>query len=228
MNMGTEHADDTERASRPALSRGLYLVLTNPAAGYEALTAMAVEANLPAVQFRPKAAPGKPLNNAELLRLACAMRDITRGSSTLFIVNDRPDLAVESDADGVHVGQTDLSPGEARRIVGKDRLVGLSTHNLDQVAASTNEPIDYIGFGPLYTTTSKANPDPVVGPEQLVHAARLAQHPIVAIGGLTLERIQELDPTCFHCAAVIRAVTEADRPLQAMQHIQRILTAPGT
>ena len=213
----------TERAPRPLLRRGLYLVLTNPAAGYEALTEMAVEANLPAVQFRPKALPGQPLDPAELLRLGRALRDITRGSSTLFIVNDLPALAVESDADGVHVGQTDQSPAEARQIVGDLRLVGLSTHNLDQVAASVKEPIDYIGFGPLYATNSKANPDPVVGPGLLSTASKLAQHPIVAIGGLTPTRMQDLDPTSFHCVAVIRAVTEADHPLQTMQRLQRIL-----
>mgnify|MGYP001765293534 CR=1 FL=1 len=208
---------------RPQLRRGLYLILTNPVAGYEILTEMAVEANLPAVQFRPKARPGQPPDDAELLRTARALRAITRGSSTLFIVNDRPDLAVECDADGVHVGQTDLAPREARRRVGEHRLVGLSTHNLLQVDAAANEPIDYVGFGPLYATNSKANPDPVVGPDQLARAAGLARHPIVAIGGLTPERILALDPASFRCAAVIRAVTEADHPLQAMRRIQHIL-----
>ncbi len=209
---------------RPHLRQGLYLVLTHPAGGVEALTKMAVMAQLPAVQFRPKTLPGQTLNEEELLRLACAMRELTRGSDTLFIVNDRPELAVASDADGVHVGQLDLSPGEARRIVGDHRLVGLSTHNLDQVKASASEPIDYIGFGPLYVTNSKQNPDPVVGPDRLAKTAKAAAHPIVAIGGLTSERIQALDASAFHCAAVIRAVTEAEDPLQAMRDIQRILT----
>jgi thiamine-phosphate pyrophosphorylase len=209
----------------PQLRQGLYLVLTHPAAGYETLTEMAVMAQLPAVQFRPKARPGLTLDDAELLRMACVLRELTRGSDTLFIVNDRPELAVESNADGVHVGQTDCSPAEARHIVGDHRLVGLSTHNLDQVAASTSDPIDYIGFGPLYATHSKLNPDPVTGTGPLARAAELAPHPIVAIGGLTLERIQALDASAFHCAAVIRAVTEAENPLQAMREFQTILTS---
>jgi len=184
---------------------------------------MAVRAQLPAVQFRPKALPGQTLNKEELLRVACAMRDLTRGSETLFIVNDWPELAVASDADGVHIGQTDCSPAEARKIVGDHRLVGLSTHNLDQVAASVPKPIDYIGFGPLYATNSKLNPDPVVGPDRLAQAAKAAAHPIVAIGGLTRERIQALDSSVFHCAAAIRAVTEAEDPLQTMRDMQCIL-----
>ncbi|OPZ61092.1 MAG: Thiamine-phosphate synthase [Deltaproteobacteria bacterium ADurb.Bin510] len=165
----------------------------------------------------------KQLDGAELLELAKRLRSITAGTKTLFIVNDRPDIAVLSGADGLHLGQNDLPPQEARKLVGAQMLVGLSTHNLGQVKASVGEPIDYIGFGPLYATNSKACPDPVIGPELLKQAAALAAHPIVAIGGLDQQRINTLDLKACRCAAVIRAVTEAGDPLSAMQALNQTI-----
>jgi len=200
------------------LAVGLYLVLTNPPGGYEALTEMAVQAELPAVQLRCKG------DDAKLFRLACRMREITKGSRTLFIVNDRPDIALMAQADGVHIGQGDLPAKEVRQLIGKEMLLGLSTHNLDQVAKSNDEPIDYIGFGPLYTTNSKERSDPVTGPEALTQAAQIARLPIVAIGGLTPSRISLLDPGTYNNIAVIRAVTLAENPFVAMKDINKIKT----
>ena len=205
------------RIGRRQLRRGLYLVLTEPPGGYETLTEMAVEAKLPAVQLRYK---GDDVRR--LLTLARNMREITRGSDTLFIVNDRPDVAIMVGADGVHVGQEDLPAAEVRRLVGPDMLLGLSTHNLDQVRAANDAPVDYIGFGPLYVTDSKEKPDPVVGPDMLDRAAREAHRPIVAIGGLDVARIRALDPCLYHNVAVIRAVTRADDPLAAMRAIDEL------
>ncbi len=199
------------------LGRGLYLVLTEPPGGYEALTEIAVQAGLPAVQLRYK---GEDVRR--LLALARSMRSLTWGSRTLFIVNDRPDVALMVGADGVHVGQEDLPAWEVRQLIGPEMLLGLSTHNLDQVRAANEEPVDYIGFGPLFTTDSKAKPDPVVGPEMLAQAARESRHPIVAIGGLTVERIRSLDPDQYHNVAVIRAVTRAEDPAAAMEMIDRL------
>jgi thiamine-phosphate pyrophosphorylase len=204
------------RLARKNLARGLYLILSEPRDGYEKLTELAVQAGLPAVQLRCKGADGK-----RFLELARAMRQITAGSRTLLIINDRPDIALLADADGVHVGQEDLSPQAVRRLIGPEKLLGLSTHNLDQVRQSVGEPVDYIGFGPLYATTSKANPDPVTGPRKLEAAAGISRHPIVAIGGLTLDRIARLDPQTFHDVAVITAVSEADDPLAAMTAIHQ-------
>ncbi|HAL92122.1 MAG TPA: thiamine phosphate synthase [Verrucomicrobia bacterium] len=208
-------------ASAPRLRRGLYLVLTDPPAGYERMAEWAMDAGLPAIQFRPKRIPSRIATDREWLRVARALRAITRGSSTLFIVNDRPDLAILSEADGIHVGQEDLPPGEVRRLIGNQRLLGLSTHNLDQVRAANAEPVDYIGFGPLFETNSKDHPDPVTGPDLLAQAAALSRHPIVAIGGLTAERVATLPCAHYRCAAVIRAVAEATDPALAMKTLQR-------
>jgi thiamine-phosphate pyrophosphorylase len=199
---------------RPQLQSGLYLVMTRPRDGYERLCACAVEAGIAAVQLRIK-----NHDEHDPLVLARRLRALTRGSSTLFIVNDSPEIAMESDADGLHIGQQDISAVEARQIIGPEKLLGLSTHNLEQVRAANNAPVDYIGFGPLYLTNSKACPDPVVGPEALEAAYQSTTHPIVAIGGLNLERIEKLGPHA-HNVAVIRAVSEAEDPLTAMRKIQ--------
>jgi thiamine-phosphate pyrophosphorylase len=195
---------------------GLYLVLTAPRDGYERVCEWAVEAGLPCVQLRYK---GR--DEHEHLRLAHKLRRITAGTDTLFMVNDRPDIALRSGADGLHLGQHDLPVAEARRLIGPDLLLGLSTHNLDQVAKANDAPVNYIGFGPIYTTNSKTEPDPVVGPEALKAAHAISRHPIVAIGGLTMERIAQLG-TYAHNVAVIRAVCDAPEPLIAMQRMHAL------
>ncbi|MGD8960736.1 MAG: thiamine phosphate synthase [Desulfobacteraceae bacterium] len=200
------------------LPRGLYLVLTEPRDGYAKLTEWALQAELPAVQLRYK---GK--DDRQFLSVALAMRRITAGSQTRFIVNDRPDIALLADADGVHLGQQDLPPRAVRRLIGPGKLLGLSTHNLHQVHAAADEPVDYIGFGPLFGTPSKADPDPVVGPGQLGAAAAVSRHPIVAIGGLTAARIAALDLGGCRNVAVISAVSQAENPLAAMTAINRLV-----
>lgn len=203
---------------RPVLSTGLYLILTDPRDGYEALTRLALRARLPAIQLRYKGSDEKRFQT-----LAEKMRRLTAGSRTAFIVNDRPDIALAVNADGVHVGQEDLSPADVRRMVGDKMLVGLSTHNLEQVQKANSEPVDYIGFGPLFATTSKADPDPVLSPQMLPQAGRISERPIVAIGGLTSERIRALDLSACRNVAVISAVGKAEDPFNAMQTINTIV-----
>ncbi|MBP7230288.1 MAG: thiamine phosphate synthase [Syntrophaceae bacterium] len=196
-----------------SLRRGLYLILTAPRDGYETLCRWAVEAGLPAVQLRYK---GR--DEREHLALAHALRRITKGSGTRFIVNDRPDIALVSQADGLHLGQNDLPAMEARRLIGSAMLLGLSTHNLQQVAAANDVPVDYIGFGPLFATNSKQQPDPVTGPDALKVVLAISRHPVVAIGGLDTALIRRLQPRP-HNAAVIRAVSDAPDSLAAMREI---------
>jgi thiamine-phosphate pyrophosphorylase len=204
--------------SKLRLAKGLYLILTNPRDGYEALTRWAVYAQLPAVQLRYK---GNDENH--LRALAHKMRNLTANSKTLFIINDRPDIALAANADGVHVGQEDLSPKDVRKIVGPKMVVGLSTHNLDQVIKANFEPVDYIGFGPLFSTISKSDPDPIVGPRMLLKAYQNSRVPIVAIGGITMDRIRSIDISVCNNLAVISAVGQARDPLKIMQTLNRII-----
>ncbi len=212
------HRDVESLCRRRTLGPGLYLVMTLDAARYQPMAALAVEAGLPAVQLRHKGG-----SDRELLAIARAVRSVTAGTETLFIVNDRPDIAYGSSADGVHLGQDDLEPKAARRLLGERYVIGLSTHNLDQVRSSTGEWVDYIGFGPVYPTSTKEKADPVTGVEALADAAALAGRPVVAIGGLTLERILSLPPKASRNAAAVRAVTEAENPLAAMKAMNAAL-----
>jgi thiamine-phosphate pyrophosphorylase len=115
---------------------------------------------------------------------AKAIAALARVAGALFVVNDRVDFANLLDA-AVHLGQTDLPPAAARKIIG-DGIIGFSTHNRFQLEAGNEAPADYLALGPIFATKSKAHPDPVVGPEGLRSLRKLTQKPLVAIGGITL------------------------------------------
>jgi thiamine-phosphate pyrophosphorylase len=129
-----------------------------------------------------------------------------------FIVNDRADIALLANAGGVHVGQEDLGVEEARAICGRDRWVGVSTHNFEQLAAADRTSADYIAFGPIFPTATKKNPDPVVGTEILRRARKLTTKPLVAIGGITLERAAEVYRAGADSLAIIRDLICAPDP----------------
>jgi thiamine-phosphate pyrophosphorylase len=149
-----------------------------------------IRAGATLVQLRDKSQPGSDKNAARRF-LSCAreLRRVTLDRATL-VINDRVDLCLAANADGVHLGQDDLSPASARRIFdqikdGKTRMIGFSTHNLDQVREADALPVDYIAIGPVFATGSKANPDPVVGLEGVRRARQVTAKPLVAIGGIT-------------------------------------------
>ena len=118
-----------------------------------------------------------------------AAREIARmcrEAGALFIVDDRADIAMLLEA-GLHVGQDDLPPRDARRLLGSEAVIGFSSHNVQQVCAAGGEPVDYVAFGPVFATASKRNPDPVTGIEALKECRSLVEKPLVAIGGITRE-----------------------------------------
>jgi thiamine-phosphate pyrophosphorylase len=135
------------------------------------------------IQIRDKRAAGRDLY--DIVRAALA---IARPCGARLIVNDRVDVALAAGADGVHVGQEDLPARAAREILGPDRIVGFSTHTLEQVREASHLPVDYIAFGPVFETATKENPDPVVGVEGIARVRAEVAGPLVAIGGITLER----------------------------------------
>jgi len=111
---------------------------------------------------------------------------LCRDAGVPLIVNDRADFALLLEA-GLHVGQDDLAPGDARGLLGPGAAIGFSSHNPDQLSAADGEPVDYVAFGPVFPTASKRNPDPVVGLEQIRRCRALTGKPLVGIGGITLE-----------------------------------------
>src|SRR5690349_19435088 len=129
-----------------------------------------------------------------------------------LVVNDRPDVAVLAGAKGLHVGQEDLEPDQARTVVGQEMWIGTSTHNMEQFRRAADTSADYIAVGPIFATTSKANPDPVVGLELIRQVRKLTEKPIVAIGGITLERAASVIAAGADSVAVIRDVVCAANP----------------
>jgi thiamine-phosphate pyrophosphorylase len=207
-----------DRRARASRLRGLYLLLTEPRVGYEKLAELAVESGVGAIQLRDKR-----LESGKLLALARHLRAITRDTDTLFFVNDRPDIARLAEADGVHLGQTDLGIAEAREIVGSRLLIGKSTHNVDQLEAAIIDGADYVGIGPVFATSSKENPDPVLGPAKAARMLRRAGNvPAVAIGGLTAENLPELFAAGFSCYALISHVGASEEPAAILKQLRKL------
>ena len=196
---------------------GFYLVITNPVVGYAKCAEAAVRAGVRVIQLRMKHA-----SREEILREAREMRRVTAGTDTIFIVNDDPIIAAEVGADGVHVGQGDMAPDEVRARCPELRIVGLSTHNPDQVRASVTQPIDYIGVGPVYATPTKDIPDPTLGLETMGRMIAAAAHPAVAIGGIDASRLPDVLLAGAHNFAVVRAVCQSPDPYAAIRTLQQI------
>ena len=149
------------------------------------------------IQLREKQACSR-----EILRLARELRRVLP-SDVRLILNDRADLAIAAGMDGVHVGQDDLPADAARKIIGSRRVLGVSTHHPEQVKLADHSPADYVAIGPVFSTISKQNPDPVIGLEGVRRARRLTQKPLVAIGGISLENCRSVLAAGADSVAVI-------------------------
>ena len=189
-----------------------------------AIAQMLANSGVELIQYRDKQS-----NSRQYYEVSLQFAQALASTPARFIVNDRPDIALLTGAAGVHVGQTDLSVEDARAICGVERWVGVSTHNLDQLREADKTSANYIAFGPIFATATKHNPDPVVGLKGLREARRLTRKPLVAIGGITLDRAAEVyaagaDSICVArdllCApdpaararAYLRVASEAARP----------------
>lgn len=193
--------------ARPHSLSGLYIILDPSVCPdrplIEVLTA-AAEAGATLFQYRNKAASMK-----EAYVEALALRQAVAKAGGLFIVNDRCDLALAVGADGVHLGQGDLPLDLARKVMGPDKLIGISTHNPDQVREATAGKPDYLGFGPIFTPGSKQDHDPVVGLEGLCAMRRLTSLSVFAIGGIQIDQVGEVMKAGADGVAVISAILKA-------------------
>ncbi|MDE3105875.1 MAG: thiamine phosphate synthase [Acidobacteriota bacterium] len=161
------------------------------------------QAGVGLVQLRDKrSAPQQVLAHAAVLR------EVFDGSGCRLILNDRADLAVLAGFDGVHVGQGDLPVEAARRVVGPDRWVGISTHTLEQVQRAAATDADYLAIGPVFATSTKADADPVVGLEGVRQARALTRRPLVAIGGISQQRAGSVLAAGADSVAVISALVD--------------------
>jgi thiamine-phosphate pyrophosphorylase len=161
-----------------------------------------IEGGASLIQLRDKDASPQ-----EFYREAAAALQIARDHHARLIINDRVDIVFALKADGVHLGQTDLPVEAARRLLGKDAIIGFSTHNLQQAKFAIAMPVDYIAFGPVFPTYSKDNPDPVAGLSALREVrAIIGSLPLVAIGGITLASATDVFRAGADTLAIIAAL----------------------
>jgi len=175
--------------------------------GNFALAAKLARAGVELIQLRDKHASARKIYD---ISLRWSRELPQRG--VRMILNDRPDIAAMTHAGGVHVGQEDLPVEIARSLVGEERWVGVSTHNLEQLREAALTSADYIAVGPIFATTTKQNPDPVVGLELIRAARRLTKKPLVAIGGITIESAEAVFQAGADSVAVARDLLTAGDP----------------
>jgi thiamine-phosphate pyrophosphorylase len=194
-------------AARPYSLSGLYIILDPsvcPARPLVEVLTAAAGAGASLFQYRNKTA-----SMQEAYVEALALRQVAAKAGVLFIVNDRCDLALAVDADGVHLGQGDLPLDLARNVLGPDKLIGISTHNPDQVREATAGKPDYLGFGPIFKPGSKQDHDPVVGLEGLRAMRSLTSLPVFAIGGIQIDQAGEVMRAGAQGVAIIAAILKA-------------------
>jgi len=200
---------------------GLYCI-TDPALGrgrsHVEQARLCLEGGANVIQLRDKQA-----GLDALLPQAREIAALCRELGALFIVNDDPRLAVESGAGGVHVGQRDAAPEEARRIVGPGRIVGLSTHNRAQVLAAQDLSVDYLGFGPVFPTRTKTSEYEPLGVAEVEWAVRNSALPIVPIGGIDASNLPSLVAVGARFAAIISAVVSAPDIAAAARTMDNLL-----
>jgi thiamine-phosphate pyrophosphorylase len=190
----------------PALS-SLYIILDPsicPSRPLMEVLNTAAAAGVVLFQYRNKTASMK-----DAYVEALALRQAAAKAGVLFIVNDRCDLALAIDADGIHLGQGDLPLDLARKVIGPEKLIGISTHSPTQVRDATAGKPDYLGFGPIFTPGSKQDHDPVVGLEGLRAIRSLTPLPVFAIGGIYLDRVSDVVRAGADGVAVISAILKA-------------------
>ncbi|HEX5646293.1 MAG TPA: thiamine phosphate synthase [Nitrospira sp.] len=215
---------ETARSTGPLA--GLYVILDPsvcPGRSLADILEEAAGAGAKVFQYRNKSASMK-----EAYVEAMALRAIATALGVTFIVNDRCDLAMAVEADGVHLGQGDLPFGDARKIMGAGKLIGLSTHNPDQVREADRLKPDYIGFGPIFKPGSKQDHDPVVGMQGLKEIRSLTSLPIFAIGGITVENARDVMQAGANGVAVISAIVAAPDVRHAVTGFVMRMSSPAS
>ena len=202
----------------------LYAIIDPAQAEGRPTTEIAAEllaAGVRLIQLRDKHA-----SSGELYSSAQKIAECVREAGGLFIVNDRADVVRAMDADGVHLGQDDLPVESARTLLGLDKMIGYSTHVLEQVREADRSSADYIAFGPVFMTRSKENSELVVGLEGLRAARKITRKPLVAIGGITLENARAVIEAGANSVAVISALVGApDIRSRAEEFLEQVASA---
>lgn len=203
----------------PIIDYSCFATKPDPVSAVLAFGDELIKAGATLIQYRDKVSPPQ-----KVLSMCRELRRITRNRAVL-IINDYPDLCLASEADGVHVGQDDLSPTAVRGVFQAakrdDLWIGYSTHNLDQAREAGGMPIDYLAVGPVFSTSSKVNPDPVIGLDSVRKIKQSTAKPLVAIGGITRSNCRQVREAGADSVAVISDLLES--PVKAVEDFLRIL-----
>lgn len=199
----------------------LYLVTDRKIAGernLEEIVSEAVKGGVTMVQLREK-----DISTREFIELATRLRKKLQQAGIPLIINDRVDVALAVDADGVHIGQSDMPYETARRILGPDKIIGLSVESLDDVRTANGLDVDYLGISPVYPTPTKADTAPAFLQEGLREAVAISKHPCVGIGGMNKDTAAETIRNGAAGIAVVSAIIGADNPRKAAEGLLNII-----
>ncbi len=182
------------------------------------LAMLAIKGGADTIQYRQKKG-----STREMIRIATQMKQVCSEYGVPLIVNDRVDVAMAAKADGVHLGQDDYPIPQARELLGQEMIIGGSASNMEEVEKCFIDGADYVGFGPVYSTTSKEDAGSVKGLAGLAEVVKAIDVPIIAIGGIGLENVSEVLQTGVHGIAVISSVCCQEDPEQATRSLYQIL-----
>jgi thiamine-phosphate pyrophosphorylase len=219
MSLSLPEGDGPLRRERLRTARLYFVCDARPRGDLEALLRAALTGGADIVQLREK-----ELGRMEIERAAETFRRVADTYSALFVLNDDPELARSCDADGVHVGQDDVSAEQARELLGPDAIIGLSTHSQEQIGASTGRPVDYISVGPIWETPTKEG-RAAVGLNLIRDAAEHAPHPFFAIGGIDPGNAAEVVEAGAQRLCTVRAIRDAADPAAAAAALRQAFAA---
>lgn len=171
------------------------------------IASMAVKGGADMIQLRDK-----KMSTAELIETSIKVKNLCNNHNVTFIVNDRVDVALLSDADGVHLGKEDLSVSDARKLLGSNKIIGATAHSINEALNAEKAGVDYIGFGHIFHTNTKLKKDEPKGIKQLEKVLSRISTPVLAIGGINLENIEELLHTGVYGVAIISSILKSKNP----------------
>ncbi len=197
---------------------GLYVIITNPSLPCVRIAEICVEKGIKMLQLRDKFSDDKTL-----LAMAKEIQATVKGTCTKFIINDRLDIALLADTDGIHIGQDDIPIEEVRRLLGNEKIIGLSTHSIEQAREALAMKPDYIGFGPVYPTPTKQIADPAVGLDLLSEVLGIADIPVIAIGGIDEKTTVDVVKAGAKSLSAVRYLMESEQLSERIDYINSII-----
>lgn len=193
---------------------GLYFIIDgNFTRDFVGMTKLAINLGVKIIQYRDK-----NVGLSEMLKNAIKIRELTKKSETIFIVNDNVDVALKSDADGIHIGKEDAKYEYARKLL-PNKIIGISADNLEESLFAEKNGADYIGLGPIFPTSTKPDAGQIIGIKKLSEIVKLIQIPVIAIGGINLKKLESVLATKVSGVAIISAILGKPNPENEMKNI---------